>query len=93
MIKIFLSMRNPLLLGSLPVCGNEMTVGLRSLPESFGLPERDLRDNIALGGDSVLLAILIHVTRQSLRSGYSNLDGFGSTFQIRHTQYPSETAA
>ena len=33
----------------------------------FGLPERDLQDNIALGGDSVLLAILNHVIRQSLR--------------------------
>jgi hypothetical protein len=38
----------------------------------FGLPERDLRDNIALGGDSVLLAIFIHVTRQSLLSNYSS---------------------
>jgi Family of unknown function (DUF6535) len=36
----------------------------------FGLPERDLRDNIALGDDSVLLAILLHVTRQFLRTGY-----------------------
>jgi hypothetical protein len=38
----------------------------------FGLPERDLRDNIALGDDSVLLSIFIHVTRQSLLSDYSN---------------------
>jgi hypothetical protein len=38
----------------------------------FGLPERDLRDEIALGDDNVLLVIFIHVTRQSLRSGYSN---------------------
>ena len=30
----------------------------------FGLPERDLPGNIALGGDSVLLAILIRVTHQ-----------------------------
>jgi hypothetical protein len=39
----------------------------------FCLPEGDLRDNIALGGDSVLLAIFIHVTRQFLRSRNSNL--------------------
>jgi hypothetical protein len=38
----------------------------------FDLPERDLQDEIALGDDSVLLAILIHVTRRYLRSGYSN---------------------
>jgi Family of unknown function (DUF6535)/Ubiquitin carboxyl-terminal hydrolase len=30
----------------------------------FRLPERDLRDNIALGGDSVLLAILLHLLRE-----------------------------
>jgi hypothetical protein len=35
-----------------------------------GLPERDLQDNIALGSDSVLLAVLIHVARQSLRFDY-----------------------
>jgi hypothetical protein len=54
---------------------------------AFGLPERDLRDNIALGGDNVLLAILIHVTRQSLRSNYSNhvvLEVL-SKFDIRNT--------
>jgi hypothetical protein len=38
----------------------------------FGLSERDLRDKIALGDDSVLLAIFIHVTRRSLRSNNSN---------------------
>lgn len=38
----------------------------------FGLPERDLWDNIALGGDNVLLAIFIHVTRQYFRSDHSN---------------------
>jgi len=42
---------------------------------AFSLPERDLWDNIALGGDSVLLAIFIHVTRQYLHSYSSyNLD-------------------
>ena len=54
------------------VCERERNDGWVSLAARvFGLPERDLRDNIALGGDSVLLAILIHVTRQSLRSDYS----------------------
>ena len=38
----------------------------------FGLPEQDLRDHIALGGDSTLLAILIHVTRQYRGSDDSN---------------------
>ena len=36
---------------------------------AFDLREQDLLDNIALGGDNVLLAILIHVTRQYLRPG------------------------
>jgi len=36
----------------------------------FGLPERDLWDNIALGGDNVLLAILIHVAPQYLHSDH-----------------------
>jgi hypothetical protein len=44
-----------------------MTVGLRLLPEYLAL-----RDKIALGDDSVLLAIFIHVTHRSLRSEYSN---------------------
>ena len=38
----------------------------------FGLPEQDLRDNIALGGDNVLLASMIHFTSQYLRSDYFN---------------------
>ena len=38
-----------------------------------GLPERDLWDSIALGGDSVLLAILLRATRQSLRRNPPNL--------------------
>ena len=33
-----------------------------------GLPERDLRDNIAHGGDNVSLAILIQLTRKTFRS-------------------------
>jgi hypothetical protein len=36
----------------------------------FGLSGQDLRENLALGDDSVLLAILIHVTRQSHRSQF-----------------------
>jgi hypothetical protein len=53
----------------------------------FGLPERDLRGNIALGGDSVLLAIFIHVTRQSIPSDNSNLAGLEtlSKLDIRNT--------
>jgi hypothetical protein len=38
----------------------------------FGLPEQDLQKNIAHGDDNVLLAILIHFTRRSLRSGDSS---------------------
>ena len=58
----------------------------------FGLPEQDLRDNIALGDDSVLLAILIHVARQSLQSFLSRSGDSGwmvletlSEFDIRNT--------
>ena len=36
------------------------------------LPEQDLRDDIALRDDSVLLAIFIHAIHQSLRSDYPN---------------------
>ena len=53
----------------------------------FGLSERNLRDNIALGDESVLLAILIQVTLQSLRSSYPIrivLDAL-SKFDIRNT--------
>jgi hypothetical protein len=50
----------------------------------FGLPERDLRDNIALGGDSVLLAILIHVTPQLLRHGWMVIEEF-SKLDIHNT--------
>jgi hypothetical protein len=37
---------------------------------TYGIPESDLRDNIALGGDSVLLTILIQVTRLFIRSDF-----------------------
>ena len=46
---------------------NESWVTLAA--REFGLPEQDLRDNIALGGDNVLLVILLHVTRKYLHSG------------------------
>ena len=36
------------------------------------LPEQDFRGHIALGDDSVLLAVLIHITRRYLCSGYFN---------------------
>jgi hypothetical protein len=39
---------------------------------TFGLPEHDLRKNIIGGGDSMLLAIFIYVTRQSFRPDYSD---------------------
>ena len=37
---------------------------------TYGMSESDLRDNIAHGGDSVLLAILIQVTRLFIRSDF-----------------------
>ena len=40
----------------------------------LGLPEQDLRDNLTLGGDSVLLAALIRLIRQYLRSDYSSVN-------------------
>ena len=52
-----------------------------------GLPEKDLRENVALGDDSVLLAILIHVARQYLPSDYPTLLALEalSKLNIRHT--------
>jgi hypothetical protein len=40
----------------------------------FGMPEDVLRDNIAHGDDSVLLAILIHSTRQAIRTDPGDWD-------------------
>jgi hypothetical protein len=37
--------------------------------EAFGVPDGVLRDNLAHGDDSVLLSILIHVSRQANRDG------------------------
>ena len=55
---------------------------------AFGLTEQDLRENFALGDDSVLLDILIHVTRRYLRFGRStrsfDLEEL-SKFDIRNT--------
>ncbi|KAH9978277.1 hypothetical protein BJV74DRAFT_141881 [Russula compacta] len=59
--------------------------------DQFGLPEHVLRDNIAHGDNSVLLSILIHVTRQALRSPHDpnswlwNVLSTISRFDIRHT--------
>ena len=53
-----------------------------------GLPEQDLRGNIAFGVDSVSLALLIHVTRQYHRFNYSSYLEILRTlpqFDIRHT--------
>ena len=59
---------------------NDSWVTLAS--QAFGLPERDLWDSIALGGDSVLFSILIHVTRQSFRSGYSDFRVLGELSKL-----------
>ena len=40
--------------------------------DQFGMPEDVLRENIAHGDNSVLLAILIHVARQVIRTGSWN---------------------
>ena len=52
----------------------------------YGLPERDVRDIVTHGDDSVSLAILIHVTREAIRSS-PLLGGFGAftRFDIRNT--------
>jgi hypothetical protein len=42
---------------------------IRLATRAFGPLERDVQDSIAQGGDSVLLAILIRVTRQSIPTG------------------------
>jgi len=55
--------------------------------DQFGMPENVLRDNIAHGDNSVLLAILIHKTRRAIRtasSGWQILKSL-SKFDIRNT--------
>jgi hypothetical protein len=52
----------------------------------YGLPERDLRDYVSHGDDSVLLAILIHLTRQAFRFDLpSDILGEFTRFDIRNT--------
>ena len=51
----------------------------------FGLPEKDLRENIALGDDTVLLVILNHVALQHLRSPKWGIYRELSKFDIRNT--------
>jgi hypothetical protein len=55
--------------------------------DQFGMPEDVLRDNIAHGDNSVLLAILIHVARQVIRTGswYWWVLGSLSKFDIHNT--------
>ena len=61
---------------------------IRLAAGEFGLPEQDLRKNVALKDDSVLLAILIHVIRQRLSPHYNpNWHDLGllSDFDIHNT--------
>ena len=54
----------------------------------YGLAARDIEDNVALGGDNVLLAILIHVSRQAIHSykqGMFELLEALTQIDIRHT--------
>ena len=55
--------------------------------DQFGLPEHVLRNHIAHGDNSVLLSILIHVTRQVLDNDASNLELLSSIsgFDMRNT--------
>ena len=65
-------------------------IWVRLASRVFGLSRQDLRENVALGDDSVLLAILIHFTRQSHRSEgcfcfNSDIFEILSKFDIRKT--------
>ena len=52
----------------------------------FGVSEHDLRNNVALGGDNVLLATLINLSRRPVHSDQLDLIGLLSTqFDIRDT--------
>ncbi|KAH9998276.1 hypothetical protein BJV77DRAFT_743795 [Russula vinacea] len=56
--------------------------------EVYGLAACDIEDNVVLGGDNVLLAILIHVSRQTIHSykeGMLELVKALTQFDIRHT--------
>ncbi|KAH9983524.1 hypothetical protein BJV74DRAFT_849815, partial [Russula compacta] len=52
--------------------------------DQFGLPEDALQDNIAHGDNSVLLSILIHLTRQFIHSCYY-FDSWAWNFDIQRT--------
>ena len=51
----------------------------------YGLSEGDLQDNVALGGDNVLLATLIEISRRALHSHDLGLVETLTMFNIRHT--------
>ena len=53
--------------------------------EVYGLAAQDLRDNIALAGDSLFLAVAIEIYRKAIR--FDRMDLFGELpyFDIRHT--------
>ena len=54
----------------------------------YGLPARDIEHNVAMGGDSVFLAILIHLSRRAIhfhREGLCRFVGALTQFDIRHT--------
>ncbi|KAF8461664.1 hypothetical protein DFH94DRAFT_801476 [Russula ochroleuca] len=55
--------------------------------EAFGVPDGVLRDNLAHGDDSVLLSILIHVSRQASRAGSRTWEILPSLskFDVRNT--------
>ena len=49
-------------------CRNAMAVGLRSLVMCMAYLSVTLQYNVALGGDNVILATLIDVSRRAIRS-------------------------
>ena len=51
----------------------------------YGLSERDLQDNVALGGDNVLLSTLINVSRRAIHSDEWGLVEALTRFDIRDT--------
>jgi hypothetical protein len=53
--------------------------------EVYGLAAQDLRDNIALAGDSLFLALAIYVYRKTIHSDRMELFGELPYFDIRHT--------
>jgi hypothetical protein len=51
----------------------------------YGLSERDIQHNVALGGDNVLLSTLIDVSRRAVHSDEWGLVSALTQFDIRHT--------